>query len=177
MKMVNIDLLFADRKKLVIVAVCLFAVFYADMALVIGWQMRSIADAKKKIAKVNVDVANLSRDMSLMSQAATTTINIHGENSIPDILRYISALAAEHSIKLVQITPVKSKEIRKMQSASYLGLVIKLDLNGGYHNFGAFLNKLGEGEQPLFASDVHISQGTDFMRQQISLSLKTYVKK
>jgi hypothetical protein len=178
MKMVNLDLLFADRKKLAVIAVCLCLAFYGDVAYVLGWQMRSIADTKKKIAKANADVENISRDITLMNQAAVAkTVTIRGLDSIPDILREISALATEHSIKILQITPVKSKEIKTMQSQSYLALAIRLDLVGGYHDVGMFLNELERGEHPLFTGEFRISPGDDFLKQRINLNLLTYVKK
>ncbi len=64
-----------------------------------------------------------------------------------------------------------------IQSQGYLSLTVKLDIVGGYHDLGAFLNELTRGEHPLFAEELHVSQGEDMMKQRISLNLRTYVKK
>jgi hypothetical protein len=176
--LVNVDLLFADRKKLVIVAVCFCAAVYADATFLVGMQMKGISGIKSKIAKAHTDIAAVTRDISLMNQAASTkAVAIQGEANIPEILRSISALATLHSVKILQVTPIKSKDTRTMQSQAYLGLTVKLDLTGGYHDVGMLLNELERGEHPLFAADFRISQGDDFMKQRVTLNLKTYVKK
>jgi hypothetical protein len=179
MKLINLDLVFADRKKLAMVAVSICIAFYIDAAFVLGWQIRSSGEMRQEIAKVQADIDGITRDMALMSRPAADEkkIAITGVDNIPELLRYISSVATDHAIRIAQITPVKSREVKTLQSQSYLILNVKLDVSGGYHDFGIFLNELSRGAHPFFAEDFRISQGDDYQKQRISVNLKTYVKK
>lgn len=176
MKIPSLDPLIADKKKLAAAAViaCLFT--YADVALVIGWQMKSLTAMKKEISAVRASIEAVSRDTAMINQASSagTKVKLRSENDIPDLVRFISALSAEHKIKIVQITPLKSRDAK---AQGYLGLTIKLELVAGYHDLGMFLNDLERGEHPMMADEMRISQGEDFMLHRVSLNVRTYVKK
>lgn len=176
---INVDQLFADQKKLALLAVVFCAAVYCDAAFLIGGQMKHAASLKSSIAAKNTEINGIARDMALMSQKGgePKSVRMFTESGIPQMLKYLSSLAGEHSIKLLQITPLKSKEAKAMQSQHYLGLAIKLDLSGSYHDLGGFLSDLELGEHPIFADEIKISQGEDFLKQRVSLTLRTYVKK
>lgn len=175
----SLDSLFADRKKLALAAVAVCLALYVDFSLVLAGQMKAVAAARQKIARTRTELDGIKRDMALMNQNAgeTLPVSLRGEDSVPEILKYISSLAADHDIKILQMVPLKSREAKVVQSQSYLSLAIKLDLTGGYHDLGSFLSELARNEQPLFASELHIQQGEDIMKQRINLTLRTYVKK
>jgi type IV pilus assembly protein PilO len=145
-----------------------------DCGVIMRWQMASLASSKQKIAKVKAEVDSISRDMALMNLngGEAKAVKMFSENRIPELLKYISSVATSHNMKINQITPLKSKSPQ-----AYMNLAVKVDLLGGYHEFGAFLNELERGEHPLFAEDFRIAQSGDPLRQSISLNLKTYVKK
>lgn len=177
--MINIDLLLMDTKKLALYALVFCGLVYCDVAYLLGGQMKAAAEAKGRIASVKSEISAISRDMALMKQQTgnAQTVIVRPEGDIPDLLRYVSGVAAGHSLKLLQITPVKSREVKAMQSQSYLGFSIKLDLVGGFHDFGGFLSELEKGAHPFFADDIKITQGEETVKQRISVNLKSYVKK
>lgn len=177
--MINVDLLLMDTKKLALYALLFCGLVYGDAVYLLGGQMKAVTESKNRIASVKAEITAVSRDIALMNQQAGNahTVTLRSEGDIPDLLRYVSGVAAGHSLKLLQITPVKSREVKAMQSQSYLGFNIKLDLVGGFHNFGGFLGELERGAHPFFADDIKISQGDETVKQRISVNLKSYVKK
>lgn len=179
MKLPSLELLFADKKKLAVAVIIACLVVYADTAFVIGWQMKRVTALKKEIATTRASIDTISRDMALMKQAPQNTkrVKLRGENDIPELLRFISALSADHNIKITQLTPLKSRDAKKTQSQGYLSLTIKLELTAGYHDLGMFLNELERGEHPMIAEELRVSQGTDYMKQRVTLNVRTYVKK
>ncbi|MGE5308309.1 MAG: type 4a pilus biogenesis protein PilO [Deltaproteobacteria bacterium] len=177
---IDIDVLYADRQKLVLFAIIFCAVVYVDSAFLIRAQMKSVAAVQQKETKLKAELDGITRDMALMRQKSEETkkaVVLRGEGAMTDLLKDISQVASGHNIKLLQITPLKSKEARKLQSQSYLALTVKLDMVGGYHDFGSFLNDLEHAAHPLFAQGFRITQGDDPLKQRISLDLMTYVRK
>jgi Tfp pilus assembly protein PilO len=168
-----------DMKKLAAVGLVFAVVLYVDVAFVLKWQASATAETRKKIVSVKKDIDNVDSDLALMnrSQGAAKKVNLFTENEIPQLLESVSGLARDNSIRLLQITPVKSRDAKAPAAQQYVLLTLKLDMIAGYHELGLFLNQLESGSHPVFADDFRIAPGDDYQHQRISLSLKTYVKK
>ena len=168
-----------DMKKLAAVGLIFAVVLYVDVAFVIKWQAGSTAEIRRKIASVKKDIDSVASDLALMSRSQGTAkkVNLFTESEIPQLLESVSGLARDNGIKILQITPLKSHDVKTMGAQKYVLLTIKLDMIAGYHEMGLFLNQLEIGSHPVFASDFKIAQGDDYQHQRINLSLRTYVKK
>jgi uncharacterized protein YoxC len=188
-----------DRQKLILAAIIAVAIVFLDISFVMRGQIRSIGSLGKKITTLKKDMEGFKKDMALMrkneqQKDTEESIKLYSLDEKPMLIRDIYTYANENQIDVIQAVPpkeakkqVQEKERKpKGKSAAkteqkkedFILLEIKLDLACTYHNLGAFLNQLEMAEQPLFAEDLRIIRDSgNYLKQNASLTLKTYVKK
>ena len=77
------------------------------------------------------------------------------EKEMPDLMRRVQYLAAQSSLRVVKFTPVAPK-----QQEFYQEVPINLDLQGTYHNLGAFLDRVSRMSRLVNVGDVKIKAQT-----------------
>jgi Tfp pilus assembly protein PilO len=188
MNLSNIQL---DKQKKILVVIFCLLIIYVDSAFILKGQTSGIKRLKTKVARLTSDLANLNRDLSNMraakdkpglanQKAIIRSSKILAEGQISGLLQEISSLANKSDIQIGQIRP--SRETLNAGNAiaggKFITILINLDLICDYHNLGKFINEL-EG-LPVFLSvqELNIStQLPDYMKQKVTLVLKTYVTK
>lgn len=186
-KLLNyLDILQRDRKKTILALIVVGIIIYSDFSFVLKTQVKAAADARSKIAKLKKDIETVNKDKVLLQQDAQKDkeppkpIKIYSQGEIPLLLNEISVIANDNNIKVMEINPsrdTKGKD-KSSKGEDFVALRIKLDLMGEYHNLGSFLNQLENGGQPIFAEEIKISRNPeDYLKEEVSLILKTYVKK
>ncbi len=176
-----------DKQKLIAVAVAFVVIVYVDFSFVLKAQVKSLTDIKVKAAKLQADILAVKRDMSAMQQnqaKATSSRQVKrivSEGELLTLLQSVSEIAKNDAVRVSQINPQKSLRPpvkAGQQQAPFIPVVIKLDLNCGYHSLGTFINDLENNESAVSIEDVKIAP--DFsgggQRERVLLTLKTYVK-
>jgi Tfp pilus assembly protein PilO len=186
-KLLNyLDVLQMDKKKSIIVLIAVCVIIYLDFAFVIKAQLKAVAGAGGKISNLKKDIELIKKDLTFLQQdtqknkGPAKLLKIYSQSEIPLLLQEISVIANDENIKVMEINPSKDTRVKDKSSKvqDFVSLTIKLDLTGGYHNLGSFLNQLENGVQPIFAEEIKIWRNPqDYLKQRVSLILKTYVKK
>lgn len=188
MKIPQIADLKLDQKKItLIVIVCVF-IIYADLNFIFRMQLNNLKALSPKISQLKKDIAALNKGLieikGLKKQPLPKTgvKRIISEDKIPDLLEFISETANTNNVRIMQVKPVKEARAVDGKTVAVAGKLsaffIEMSLKSGYHNLGAFINALENAEDFLAVQDIKVSRDkSDYMRQDISLVLKTYVKK
>lgn len=182
-----------DKKKIIAGAIILLLLLYVDFAFILKSQFNlwksvnpKISQLKKDIKKLNDDLAILSTSIKGKQETQETTQRtaekIIREEKIPNLLEEISKIANKREVKIMQIKPLSHPPTAKPElttaTTKLFPVSIKLDLLGGYHQLGKFINDLENASVFMEVENLTISsQSTSIMTQQIELTLKTYVKK
>lgn len=94
----------------------------------------------------------------------------------PVLLELFSTLANESNLRLMQINAGKDKD--PVPGGKFTGLLVNLEISGDYHALGRYLNELEDTVANFTASSMRITcDPKDFYRQNITLTLKVYVKR
>ncbi|MDP2943653.1 MAG: type 4a pilus biogenesis protein PilO [Candidatus Omnitrophota bacterium] len=182
-----------DKKKIIAGAIILLIILYIDFTFILKSQFNlwkainpKIAQLKKDIKKLNDDLAILSTSIKGKQETQETTQRtaekIIKEEKIPNLLEEISKIANKRDVKIMQIKPLSSPPTAKPElttaATKLFPVSIKLDLLGGYHQLGKFINDLENASVFMEVENLRISsQTSSIITQQIELTLKTYVKK
>ena len=178
----------ADIQKLVLIVLVGAVVIYVDYSFIIQLQLKGVESAKTKIIKLNQDITALDKDLALMQQSQgqmkqKTPLRpktIISEDEMTGLLQEIYNLATNNKVKIIQIKPSKDLQAKEevMGAQKIMPMAIIMDLSCVYHSLGSFIGDLENAEQFLAVQDLKIVRSSgDYMRQNVTLNLKTYVRK
>ena len=178
------------QKKILIVIICAL-VIYVDVNFILKAQTSGINSLNPKINRLKNDLADLNRDLNNMRAAKGTqslatkkaiikSSKIISEGQLSWLLQDISSKANKFDIQIGQIRP--SREVVNPKDAvgggKFTPILINLALTCDYHNLGKFINELENSQVFLGVQELKIStQLPDYMKQKVTLVLKTYVTK
>lgn len=191
LKMINLlNKIQLDKKKIFFIVLGSFVILYLDFVFLIGLQFKHIKNISPKIIKLKQDMENFSKELATMQdlkgkqvetkqKALLKAKKVISEEQIALLLQSISDVANKNNVSISKILPSKAKEERASAGTLKLtSLLITLDLSCGYHNLGRFLNDLENAENFITVQEMKITySSSDYLRQNVNLVLKTYVKK
>jgi hypothetical protein len=189
-----------DKKKLAVAGIALVVFLYADFSFVIAGQMKGLNAIKQKIVALRKDIGTLKSDIAYVKKTAGSAAapvamkKLLMEKEIPLLMQNISAIANANAIRIMQIDSSrdiakagkggqvarakKGEQSSKQESAALAGVKFKLDMIASYHRLGNFINELENAQKLCIVDSLSINRSTvDPMKQNISLVIKTYVKK
>jgi len=182
-----------DKKKIMAGVVILVFLLYIDFTFILKSQFNLWKAINPKIAQLKKDIKKLNDDLAILSTSIKgkqetqetdqrTAEKIIKEEKIPNLLEEISKIANKREVKIMQIKPLSHPPTAKPElttaTTKLFPVSIKLDLLGGYHQLGKFINDLENASVFMEVDTLRISsESTSIMTQQIELTLKTYVKK
>ncbi len=179
-----------QKKILIIIFVVLFT--YVDLNYVLKAQTNGLKSADTKIARLNSDLTKLNKDLASMRLANTSAASkaektslksskLLAENQISGLLQDIASSANKFNVKIFQIRP--NREVQANTNSApgqdkLTGYLINLDLICDYHNLGRFINALENSLVYMGIQELKIvTQLPDYMKQKVTLVVKTYVIK
>ena len=77
------------------------------------------------------------------------------QKDVADILRRVQGLATQSNLSLQSFHPQPAKQL-----TMYAELPNKLEIEGAYHNFGAFLDKVSKFHRIITVGEIHIKATT-----------------
>jgi len=178
----------SDIQKIILIILVSVIVIYVDYAFIIKLQLGSIGSAETKITQLKKDIAALNEDLARMQQSQgqmeqkipLKTKTIISEDEMTGLLQGIYNLAHKDNVRIIQIRPLKDPNAKEevMGSQKIMPMAILMDLSCVYHSLGSFISDLENAEQFLAVQDLKIVRSSgDYMRQNVTLNLKTYVRK
>ena len=187
MNLFNIQL---DNQKKILIVIFFALIAYVDMNFILKAQLAGLNRLAPKVSRIEKDLTNLNRDLQSMDvsknkqgtdsqKAVIKSYKIPSEGQIIGILEDISKEANKFDIKISQIRPSRDlKSTKPVVGAAdkFIPYLINLDLVCDYHNLGRFINTLENFPVFMEVEEFKIStQLPDYMKQKISLVIKTYV--
>ena len=180
-----------DKNKIFIIILVFIVLIYLDFTFVIGRQLQNIKNIQPKIVKLKKDLDSLNGDLAKIQELKNKQVEtnqkpnskvrkIISDPQIVSLLQNISEVAKRDGVQIMQIKSSKESQPKqeKVPADKFTPLVITLDLMSDYHHFGKFINDLENSQTFIAVQSLKInSQQPDYIKQRISLVLKTYVTK
>ena len=173
-----------DNKKIALIFIISLVIIYVDFNFILKPQMAKASKSKVGFTKMNNELKALDAGLKNMqavksAQKAAPKAKekrIIFEPELTALLHDISKLANANNVRVLQIKP--ARDLRTTATVKFSPVLINLDIICGYHNFGKFVNSLENNQVFISVENFKIeSQPKDILRQKISVTLKTYVRK
>lgn len=186
MNLANIQL---DKQKKILIAICCIFIVYVEFNYILKSQIDSLSSLKPKIIKLENDLKDLNRDLETMRGSKNTpgapeqkpvlkSSRILSEGQISGLLEDISNEAKKLDIRINQIRPGREAQGTAAPTDKLAPVLINLDLICDYHNLGKFINRLESSDVFMGVQEIKISaQLPDYLKQKVTLIIKTYVAK
>jgi len=109
-----------------------------DKARQLKADIDALSDNKLRLPKYRTNLEDAQRQMKDFEAM------VHKEGAIPSVLKTISTLANQYTVKIDQLVPQKSDGVVLVQNGDgkYSTLSIMVRARSGYHDLGRFLNRL-----------------------------------
>jgi len=179
-----IDKFALDNKKIILIVIISFVILYIDFNFLLKNQIAAANKPKADLVEISNEFKVLDAGLKNM-QAVKSAQKIPRkakdnkiifESGLPSLLHDISKLANANNVRILQIKP--TRDVQKDSGVKFTPVSISMDLICGYHNFGKFMNSLENNQAFMSAESFKIEAiPKDTLRQKVSLTLKTYVKK
>lgn len=186
MNLANIQL---DKQKKILIIIFCALIVYVDTNYILKAQMAGLKSLTLQISRLEKDLKNLNRDLENMRTAkgnpalgAPNAVNrpskIVTESQISGLLQDISSAANKFDVKITQIRPSRETGKSVIPGDKFTAILINLDLICDYHNLGKFINDLENSPVFMEVAELKISaQVPDYLKQKISLVIRTYASK
>lgn len=202
MKKVNlIDyLLDLDKRKTKILLFVFSCLIIIDLLIVFPWQVKAIKNYSNKIKELKSNLANFKKEYARMQELTQQggkdlTANfgrkkIYPVQDLPILLNFLSRLANENSLRIMELKSKKATEAKAKESAkakkkaksniskeNFSSFLIEMEIEGGYHSLGKFLAGLQNHDTVFIVEELSLSFNPENMlNQEGKLVLRTYVK-
>jgi len=187
LKQLNLEQLFLDKKKLMLVGVICLVVIFIDISFVMKLQLAGLGAQGPKITKLKADIDKFNADLAKMQSlknmdgkkqpGAVLLKKLLSEGQVTTLLQNISETAKKNGVRISQIKQAP-EVVSVKQATSLIPYLISLDFTADYHTLGRFLNQLENGEIFIAVQDMRIIPNAEnSVSQACSVTLKTYVKK
>jgi len=179
-----------NKQKKILILVFFVLIVYSDYRYILKAQISGLAGLNSKIARLNTDLVNLNQGLENMRLVKSRPLPAQNklagssklltESQISGLLQEISIMADRFGIRIVQMRP--SRQAQNEKTAIGQGkltlVLIDLELISDYHNLGRFIQSLEAFPVFMEVQELDIStQLPDYLKEKVSLTVKTYVTK
>ena len=179
-----------DNKTLMLITIISSLLLYVNFSFIIKAQLAGIKEKERLTAQLKRDVDTFYKNLALMKDSESKNKkakpqdlikrkSIIAESEVPSLLKQIADLADNNKVLLLQIRPLRELSASGATPVEkVMPLLINLEAAGDYHKFGYFINSLENAPVFISVSEMKIlPKEGDYLKQKISLVLRTYVKK
>ncbi len=189
MNLTNIQL---NKQKKILIVIFFVLIAYVDISYILKAQRAGLRRLDPKIARLKTDLADFNRGLENMRSFKTKpsapgqkqvarSFKILPDSRISELLQEISITANKFDIKITQMRPSRQTQKEKLvvgQQAKPTLMLINLGLAADYHNLGRFIQACENSPVFMEVQEFKIeTQLPDYMKQKVTLVLKTYVTK
>ncbi len=173
-----------DNQKIILIVILSIAFLYVDFNFLLKGQLASNSKSKAELVRVINDLKALDaglKNMEAIKAGQNGGLKVQEkmvifESGLTTLLHDISKLANANNVRILQIKPLRDSQ--KKAVGKFVPVLINMDLICGYHNFGKFINQLENNQVLISVENFKIElQPQDTLRQKVSLTIKTYVRK
>ena len=183
-KMANLN----DKQIYWLLAGILLVFFLIDFFVLMRPQLNTLNKINPMIKRLETDIGGVERNMSQMEhfrgEVARLENDISGLNEkvlhrqeVPLILEKISRIATKNKIKIDQVMPdsVNQDLILENDAKRYYTLPIFVEAQGGYHDFGTFINLIENESIIITVRNFKIAAREGTKKHTIELNLNAIV--
>ncbi|MBU4343066.1 MAG: type 4a pilus biogenesis protein PilO [Candidatus Omnitrophica bacterium] len=114
----------------------------------------------------------------LENQAEYLEKSLPAQDEVSSLLGDFSDIAESSGVKILKIKPIEMRDDELGEAGIYREFPILIEARAGYHQCGAFINKLENMERFISIDDISISgRPQDPLHHDIKLRVRTYVAK
>ena len=153
---------------------------------------RQLQEARERLKLLEVSTANEGALREQSRQLEQNVLSLRkllpGEEELPAVIELVSDMASQSQVKIQTIFPQRSmgkegeggkkdadKDAALKQPAVYKEVLIQIDALAGFHQLGAFLSLVEQGEKPMQIANLRITQDSkETKRLRIKLLLQSY---
>jgi len=188
MNLTNIQL---NKQNKILIVIFFVLIIFVDTRYILKGQRAGLSRLNPKIVKLKTDLAILNAGLENMRSSKSNLggatqkkvmrpSRILRESQISELLQEISTAANKFDIKIAQIRTNRQAQKEKLAIGQdkLNSILINLNLVCDYHNLGRFIQDLENSPVFIGVQEWEIStQLPDYMKQKVTLALKTYVSK
>lgn len=148
-----------EKNPYALLFVVIIAVLLVDYFVVMRMQIRVMNSLTPKITESSDELQRSRRNIARLPQFKADmkeltekiefiNTKIRSKDELPFVLEKISLMANHNGVKIEQIFPdrVGERSLLKNDQGEYFAVPIILEVQSGYHQFGAFLSQLEREE-------------------------------
>lgn len=121
-------------------------------------------------SRIKNQYANISKETRLLEK------RLPAQGEISNLLEDFSRVAESSGIKILRIKPLEQVGEASKGGGFYTEFPILVEARGGYHQFGAFINKLEDAGSFINIEEIDVrGRSGDSRRHDIKLRVTTYV--
>ncbi len=137
-------------------------------------QLREIEQAFTQEPELHQQHRQLEQEVAHLREVIPT------EEELPTVIERLTELGGQTGVKLQLIAPQRPLVSTNTKESStgllYTEIPIQLDALGGFHQFGAFLSLVEQGEHPMQLRSLRISENPKLLRRHVvKMILVAYV--
>ena len=174
------------RERMLIIAFALIFLLFLDVVLWLLPVTRSLVESIPSLTTLASELEGLKNDQNnrdLIKKKSETTIKeladdedrLGASSQLSSLLENLSAMALESGIKITSLKPIETTtpETGKL----YVAVPIQIDATAGFHQLGAFLERLETGKTFFKITDIKVTASTTTDRKHsVEMMLETYRK-
>ncbi len=142
----------------------------------LGPQVKSLRREMTKVRQALARQSDLEGELSRLSGEAQRVGVFSPEEQLPELLGQITQLAKETGVKLHSVKPKKRLSELAAGPSGFLELPIQLEASAGYHQIGAFLDRLEQSEILFRTEEMTIEPDRkNLFSHQVNLLLLAYL--
>lgn len=171
------------RKEIMVMAI-IFLLVVILLSYLMASQISSLRQTAKELAKEKATLGDVRRLIANRDKYGEEINRLEGRiqsyeaklperKEVPQLFRELDKIAAESQIKFVRVEEALSEE-----GKHYRRFYWKLQLEGGYHELGRFINKLENLDRFVRVDNIQINANPkNFLKHNIRLEVSTFVSK
>ena len=186
LKDLKIDKSKRETMLILIFGYVLFVFFYYQILLKVKISELSLLVPETK--RLTEDIKNTAEDLkhedilkkryeNMEKEISTYENKLPAEREIPLLLEEVSGMAKDSYVKISAINPVTTSQPQEKDASKvYQRIPILINAKSGYHELGAFINRLEKAKRFMEVSDINIqTEMPNFRRHDVELVVSTYV--
>lgn len=182
-----------DNKKIILIFLISAIILYIDANFIFQAQLKGFSRSQAEIARIKKDINDFRAEEKKMKDLESKQVlakpgllkekKIIAESQFAGLLQEISKIANKNEVRIAQLKPFRqalsaNQDAKVKVLGNFTPFLISLELAGGYHNLGRFINGLENLESFVKVQEIKIEplEG-NYLSQKVNLVLVTYVKK
>jgi Tfp pilus assembly protein PilO len=177
------------NQKIIIYGIITVSLLIVNYTLFLKPTISSLSETMPKLAQMRRQFADSSSLVASIPRYKAQIehmregISLHGKKfstsqEISELLKDLSDMAKDSNVKIISIRPHPAIEARSADTGSgaYQKFPISIRAICGYHQLGAFLNKLENDDTFMRVSDIKIeADQNDLSQHVVNILVNTYV--